>query len=279
MIFKSYAKINLSLRILKKLRNGLHDIETNFFLIDLHDKIRLKRINNSKDNIKFKGRFSKFIDNKKNSITKAIDILRNKQINKKKRYEIIIEKNIPVFSGLGGGTSNAVFLTKNLYNRKLDKKLIEKMEKVIGSDFRLFLYKQGYLKNLKNIKQYKRKFKLTFLIIYPNVKCSTKYIYSKVKKNSKPSSFNYMKITNFLKIKEAFKKDQNDLQRIAEKKYRPIKKIISFLEKQENCYLSRMTGSGSACYGLFKTKKTAKVIQKKIKKMFPKYWTAISRTI
>ena len=54
MIFKSYAKINLSLRILKKLRNGLHDIETNFFLIDLHDKIRLKRINNSKDNIKFK---------------------------------------------------------------------------------------------------------------------------------------------------------------------------------------------------------------------------------
>ncbi len=85
MIFKSYAKINLSLRILKKLRNGLHDIETNFFLIDLHDKIRLKRINNSKDNIKFKGRFSKFIDNKKNSITKAIDILRNKQINKKKK--------------------------------------------------------------------------------------------------------------------------------------------------------------------------------------------------
>ena len=64
-----------------------------------------------------------------------------------------------------------------------------------------------------------------------------------------------------------------------ERKYSPIKKIILFLEKQEGCYLSRMTGSGSACYGLFKTKKTAKVIQKKIKKMFPKYWTAISRTI
>ena len=31
----------------------------------------------------------------------------------------------PCKSGLGGGTSNAVFLTKNLYNRKLDKKLIE----------------------------------------------------------------------------------------------------------------------------------------------------------
>ncbi len=279
MIFKSYAKINLSLRILKKLRNGLHDIETNFFLIDLHDKIRLKKINNSKDNIKFKGRFTKFINKKKNSITKAIDIIRNNELNKKKRYEIIIEKNIPVFSGLGGGTSNAVFLTKNLCNRKLDKKLIEKMEKVIGSDFRLFLYKQGHLKNLKNIKQYKKNFKLTFLIIFPNVKCSTRYIYSKVKKKSKPSNFKYVKIVNLLKIKEAFKKDQNDLQKIAERKYRPIKKIILFLEKQEGCYLSRMTGSGSACYGLFKTKKTAKVIQKKIKKMFPKYWTVISRTI
>ena len=40
-----------------------------------------------------------------------------------------------------------------------------------------------------------------------------------------------------------------------------------------------MTGSGSACFGLFKTEKTAKVTQKKIKKMFPNYWTAVSRTI
>ena len=36
----------------------------------------------------------------------------------KARYEIIVEKNIPVFAGLGGGTSNAVFLTKNLFTKK-----------------------------------------------------------------------------------------------------------------------------------------------------------------
>ena len=97
----------------------------------------------------------------------------------KARYEIIVEKNIPVFAGLGGGTSNAVFLTKNLFTKKMDENLIQKLENKIGSDFRIFLFKQGFLKNLKRIQRYKKKFKLYLLIIFPNIQCSTKFIYSK----------------------------------------------------------------------------------------------------
>ena len=40
MVLKSYAKINLTLEVIKKLRNGLHDIQSIFCLIDLSDKIR-----------------------------------------------------------------------------------------------------------------------------------------------------------------------------------------------------------------------------------------------
>ena len=58
-----------------------------------------------------------------------------------------------------------------------------------------------------------------------------------------------------------------------------IKKIISFLSFQKGCYLSRMTGSGSACYGMFKSQKLAKLGIKKIKKKFPKYWAAVTKTI
>ena len=38
-MIKSYSKINLSLRVLKKLKTGMHDIQSNSVLVDLHDKI------------------------------------------------------------------------------------------------------------------------------------------------------------------------------------------------------------------------------------------------
>ena len=57
MIIKSYSKINLSLRVLNKEKNKMHNIETNSVLVDLHDKIKIKR--NNRNIIIFKGRFKK----------------------------------------------------------------------------------------------------------------------------------------------------------------------------------------------------------------------------
>ena len=50
-----------------------------------------------------------------------------------------------------------------------------------------------------------------------------------------------------------------DQAEIVEKKYTKISYLIKLINKQEGCIFSRMTGSGSACYGVFKSKKTAKV--------------------
>ena len=51
MVLKSFAKINLSLLINRKLKNGLHDIQSLFCLIDLKDRIIVKKIKNKKDKI------------------------------------------------------------------------------------------------------------------------------------------------------------------------------------------------------------------------------------
>ena len=40
-----------------------------------------------------------------------------------------------------------------------------------------------------------------------------------------------------------------------------------------------MTGSGSACYGLFTNENSSKVALKKIKKKYPKFWFSIAKTI
>ena len=46
MVLKSYAKINLTLSINNKLKSGLHNIQSIYCLIDLHDKMFLKKIKN-----------------------------------------------------------------------------------------------------------------------------------------------------------------------------------------------------------------------------------------
>ena len=50
MKIKSFAKINLTLNVGKKLNSGLHNIQTNSILIDLHDQIKIKK--NKKTKIK-----------------------------------------------------------------------------------------------------------------------------------------------------------------------------------------------------------------------------------
>ena len=55
MIIKSFSKINLTLRVLKKQKNRMHNIETNSVLINLFDEINIKK--NKRDIIIFKGRF------------------------------------------------------------------------------------------------------------------------------------------------------------------------------------------------------------------------------
>ena len=278
MLIKSYSKINLSLRVLKRLKSGLHDIESNSFLINLFDEIEIKKIKNKNDIIIFKGKFIKHINKKNNSIVITLNLLRKLKILKD-RYKIVINKKIPVFSGLGGGTSNAFFLVKYFFKKKLNKKIIAILEKKIGSDLRLFLHKQIHQKKLKKILNYKKKFNFYILIVYSNLKCSTKEIYSKVNNFNPPSKVEYSKIKDKDKLLEFLSKDINNLQGIVEKKSYKIKKIVSYIKSLKGCNISRMTGSGSVCFGIFKNRLLAIKGLKKIKRKFPKYWSIFTKTI
>ena len=92
MRIKSFAKINLTLRVLKKLKIQMHDIETNTMLVDLFDEINLKR--NKKDVVIFNGKFKGNVNLKKNTITDTLLLLRKFKIIKS-YYKVTIKKNIP----------------------------------------------------------------------------------------------------------------------------------------------------------------------------------------
>ena len=279
MILTSFSKLNLSLCVNKKLKNGLHDIQSYFCLINLSDQMEIKKIKGKKDFIKFRGKFAKLVNNKKNSVSKTLEILREQNIITN-YYSVLINKKIPVFAGLGGGTSNAACLIKFLARKRLNKNLLDIFnKKKIGSDLKLFFYNQGFMKSLKTINNIRKKYTLFFLLVYPNVCCSTKDIYSRVKTYSSKSKYRFNKINSKKKFIELLINKNNDLQSIVENKYPFIRKLVAEIEQKKGCYFSRITGSGSLCYGVFRTEKTAKAALIRIKSKYPKFWFSVAKTI
>ena len=278
MVLKSYSKVNLSLRVNDKLKSGLHEIQSYYCLVNLSDKIQISKTNKKKDKIVFKGQFVKLIKKTNNSIVNILKFLRKLKLISS-YYSLIVTKNIPVFSGLGGGTSNAAFILKFFLKDKIDKIILNKTEKLIGSDLRLFLYKQGYLENLKTIKALKKRQKLFFLLSSPKINCSTREIFSKVTRSSKKTKFSFKKINTRKKFIKYISAEKNELQSIVEKKYPIIKKLLINISAEKGCYFSRMTGSGSVCYGLFNSERNTKKALRKIKTKYPKFWFSIAKTV
>ncbi len=278
MLIKSYSKVNLTLKVNSKSRNGLHEIQSLYCWVNLFDLIKIVKTKNNKDKITFKGPFSKLINKKDNTVYNLLKKLRELNLIFN-YYSIVITKNIPVFSGLGGGTSNAAFILKCLLKKKIKNNLINKLKKVVGSDLILFFKKQGFLRDLGSVTKLQTRYKLHFVLIQPKIKCSTKEIYSKVKTFSvkEKLSRKMFKSKNF--FLNYLSVSRNDLQFIVEKKHPLIKKLLTDIKNEKGCYFSRMTGSGSVCYGFFSDQIVAKKALNNLKNKYPKFWFSLAKSV
>ena len=274
---KSYAKVNISLKVLRKLKSNLHKIESLVSFINVYDDIFIKKINNKDHKIVFYGKFSKGIS-KKNTISILLKII-EKKLNGQK-FLIKVNKKIPQKSGMGGGSMNASSVLKFLIKSQklnLSSNEIIKISSKIGSDViigmqnkKSILYGNGRLKNLnKNINFY-------ILLVSPNFGCSTKEIYKNVKIFSKP----IFKLNKKIIINYSFLSYlRNDLEEPAFRKYPILKKVKIFMEKLDKILFVNMTGSGSTIVGYFISKKASLNAIKILKKKYKNYWCISSRTI
>ena len=140
-IIKSYAKINLSLGVVGRLKSGYHKIESLISFLNLYDEIKIKKINNKDHKIKFFGKFSKGI-RRNNTIFNLLKILDKRKLLNNQKYLIKIKKNIPQKAGLGGGSMNASSVIKLFISKKIlnySKKNLIKLSNQIGSDVKLGL--------------------------------------------------------------------------------------------------------------------------------------------
>ena len=279
---RSYCKLNLFLDIGKKeKKTNLHNIQSLVHIINLFDEIRIKKIIGKKDKINFIGSFSNHVKKNDNSILKSLYMLRKSgYLPYNQSYFLEVKKKIPAFSGMGGGSSNSAAIIKHfLKGKKISEKEINYFSRILGSDLKLFFVSsQMFQENLRSIKIIKSKHRFYFIVVYPFLKCSTKEVYSKVNSYNqiRKKNFNFNSKKNLIAL---LKKKRNLLEKIVIKKYPIIKKILNEIQKTNNCQFSRLTGSGSACFGLFLTQKSAVSAHIKIKKKFPNYWCATGKTI
>ena len=275
----SYAKINLSLGVLGKLKNKLHRIESLVSFIDLHDEISIQKINKKKHKVFFYGRFSKNIPNN-NTISKLLELLDRQNFLKNKKYLIKIKKNIPLKSGMGGGSMNASSVLRYFVNKNkllLNTSQISQIANKIGSDVMLGIEKKNsILQGNRKLFRSNKKIGLYTIIIKPNFGCSTEKIYKNIKSFSKPAlNKNKNKLFSVSKIISL----KNDLEKVAFKKYPFLANIKQNMLNLPKVKFVRMTGSGSSLLAYFNSKKASLNAAKLLKKKYKNYWCILSKTI
>ena len=275
---KSFGKINLALNVTGKLTK-LHKIESIVKFIKLHDIITIKKTNSKKHKVSFNGIFSKNI-NKNNTVNKLFTILDEQKLLNNKKFQIKIKKNIPQEAGLGGGSMNAAnilsFLIKKKFIKLNQKKILE-ITNSIGSDVILGINPSSTVLSSKNIiKKFSKSSKFHTLLVRPNFGCSTKKIYSGIKKYTKPMFNNPNK--NMFSLKFLLKQE-NALEKVAFSKYPKLKVIKSFLENLNKPLFVRMTGSGSVLIAYYQKKQDCELAKVRFKRKFRNYWCITSKTI
>ena len=261
IIEEAKSKINISLNLTGKKENNFHQLMSFICFSNLSDKLILTK--SDFFDYEIQSSFEK-IPYKDDLIFKTIEAIKKYlKLTDLPPFKLILKKNIPLGSGLGGGSADSAALIRML-NNFLDLKL-SKIDMInlgaeIGSDIPACIISKpliAYGRGEKIIElDYKNIYNL--LIIYPSINISTKEIFNLInvrdyKNKNLVETKDWIEQNSGIESYDFFKKFNNDLQNIAISMHPIISDILNSLNKK-NAIFSAMTGSGSACFGIFDEK-------------------------
>ena len=184
---KSYAKVNIFLKIVG-VRDGFHLLASRFCRVkNLYDVVEFQSGNF--DNFTLEGNFGCTIQ--QNTIYKAY--LKLIELNPSveqyfKTHKVVVNKVIPEFAGLGGGSSNCatfIFMVNDVCSLNLSKDELSKIGASIGADVPFFIYEYDSA-NVSGIGEIVKEFKEDTLDIHtftPSIECNTGAIFKEFRKN------------------------------------------------------------------------------------------------
>ncbi len=251
MILFANAKINLGLHVLAKREDGFHDIESLKYPIPLFDVIEILPSESFELDILGK-KIEGELEN--NLIWKAYNLIRLEKAIPPVR--IVLQKNIPMGAGLGGGSANASFILKGLrdyFKLDFDDEKLKKLASQLGSDCPFFIDNIPQIASGKGeiLNAFDFSLKGLYLyLIHPDIHIGTEEAYSGVQPKKREFNWETLKKKDFAAWKKGL---TNDFEASVFALYPEIGELKDELYKHGAVYAS-MSGSGSSVYGLFETK-------------------------
>ncbi|KEI00336.1 4-(cytidine 5'-diphospho)-2-C-methyl-D-erythritol kinase [Clostridium botulinum] len=254
MLFKAYAKINISLDVVGKRDDGYHMLEMIMQRIELYDILDIVK-NNSGINIKCNKNYVPL--DERNLVYKAAKLFIDKyNINGGIDFNII--KNIPVAAGLAGGSADAattLIAMRQLYNVDVSDDELCNLGLKIGADVPYCIKGgtalcEGIGEKVTQLKSFHGNI---LVLIKPNFGVSTKEVYKNLDINKiykHPDTKGLINAIENNDLKYISENMRNVLENVTLKKHIILKEIKQKMVK-DGALGAMMSGSGPSVFGLF----------------------------
>ncbi|MBT8387608.1 MAG: 4-(cytidine 5'-diphospho)-2-C-methyl-D-erythritol kinase [Ignavibacteria bacterium] len=253
----SIAKINIGLNIVKKRKDGYHNLETIFYPLLLSDIIRFEMSNSTR--LETNSAEIKNLDS--NLVIDTIKLMEN-ELKRELHVNVYIQKNIPIGAGLGGGSSNAASTLKainKLYNLNLDYETLSSFALQLGSDVPYFLTPVPSYAASRGELLTRIQFSLGYpiLLVNPGIHISTKWAFEKIIPGKNKSSLKAFFEKSKIDFETMMDYVTNDFEEIVFNDYPEIANIKDKLYEY-GAEFALMTGTGSTVFGIFRNLQKAR---------------------
>lgn len=249
------AKVNLILQILAKRPDGYHELDSLMQKLDLFDTVRVQRMDSQ--GVTLRCPDSDLPENESNLVYKtAVLFLEETGLGNEHGVSLVLEKQIPVAAGLGGGSSDAAAVLcalNQLFDTPISQKRLLELAKELGADVPFFVF-PGAAVRAKGIGERMEAVpslsNCTVLLVNPRFSVSTAWVFE---------NFRLTRADNTSILSDSRKNGAlnrttfdlfNDLETVTIDRYPEIASIKeSMLEKGATGAL--MSGSGPTVFGIF----------------------------
>ena len=270
------AKINVSLKILRRRDDGFHEIETLITPITLCDQIEIEKSDSSSE-IEFHCDDPSVPAGDDNLIVRAARAF-FAATKLKRAISIELKKKIPHGAGLGGGSSDAastLLALNELFNTNLPRETLAKIAETVGSDVPFFIFKSAALCKGRGelVTPLSLKDKLSLLLLKPEFRVSTAWAYSHWRDSLEIPGVSYAAQEFAGQI------FLNDLECPVFHKFIFLAQLKMWLLKQREVGATLMSGSGSTIFAVLRASADADFLARRAKsELDPELWTWVCET-
>lgn len=255
LLERAPAKINLTLRVCGRRADGYHELESLVAFADVADNLKLQP--DPEDRLEVTGPFAGMSGpSSENLVLKACAALRDRFGSLKGGY-FLLEKNIPVAAGLGGGSSDAAAALRLLARANglsLDDDRFMSAARAVGADVPVCLDPRP--RSMRGVGEVLSRPldlpPLPAVLVNPGMPLATRDVFARMTIEQRTRSVGDIP-REFDTLIEFLKRDGNDLTTAASACAPIITEVLDTLQSLPAVQLARMSGSGATCFALFRT--------------------------